>query len=148
MEIKRFKPKIDKLFWLIFIPSALLMLGITALALIDAPAALFIMIPCDLLVFYFLITTLFGYVELRENEVFIKFGFFMKRAIPYEKIRGFTKERKFYSDSMTSLKNAFDHVNIKYNTFDVVSVSVTDNEALIAEIEKRRQQSSAAPHHS
>jgi len=138
MENRKFKPKLDKLFWLILIPTSLFMLGLTVLVSFDAPVAFFIMIPCDLLVFYFFITTLWGYVELREGAVFIKFGFFMKKEIPYEKIQGITRERKFYADSMMALKNSLDHVNIKYNAFDTVSVSVTDNEALIAEIEKRR----------
>jgi hypothetical protein len=91
----------------------------------------------DILIAYFIISPLFGYVELREKSVFIKFGFIMSREIPYEKIRGFSKARKFYSDSMLSLKNSFDHVNIKYNTFDMISVSVTDNDLLISDIEAR-----------
>ena len=79
------------------------------------------MIPADLFVLYFIISPLFGYVELREDSLFIKFGFFMNREIPYPKIRGTSFEHKFYSDSMLSLKNSADHVNIKYNTFDIKS---------------------------
>ena len=101
------------------------------------PTALFVMIPTDLFVLYFLLSPLFGYVELRKDTVFIRFGFILKREIPYKKIRGITKERKFYSDSMLSLKNAMEHINIKYNTFDVISVSVADEEDFIRELEKR-----------
>jgi hypothetical protein len=100
--------------------------------------ALLIVIPVDLITVYFLITSLFGYVELRETGVFIKFGFFMKREIPYSKIRGLTKEKRIYSDSMMSLKHSKDHVNIKYGKFDIVSVSVKDSDELIKEINKRR----------
>ena len=39
---------------------------------------------------------------------------------------------------MTSLKCALDHVNIKYNTYDVITVSVVGNDELIAAIEKAR----------
>ena len=31
-----------------------------------------------------------------------------------------------------------EHINIKYNSFDVTAVSVTDNDALISAIEERR----------
>ena len=113
------------------------MIGATALS-VFAPLALLIMILVDIFTFYFLISTLFGYVELREKSVFIKFGFLLKKEIPYDKIRGTVKERRFYSDSMRSLKNAIEHVNIKYNSFDVVTVSVMDNDKLIEEIERRR----------
>ena len=128
MEYERLKPKIDKLFHCIWIPTTLLLIGATVLAAFDT-LALLIVIPVDLIVVYFIITPLFGYVELREDTLFIRFGFFMTREIPYKRIRGAVIARKFYSDSMLSLKNSFDHVNIKYNTFDILSVSVEDNEA-------------------
>ena len=62
----------------------------------------------------------------------------MKREIPYEKIRGAKKERKWYSDSMLSLKNSMEHVNLLYNTFDFVTISVVDSDELIRELNKRR----------
>jgi hypothetical protein len=40
---------------------------------------------------------------------------------------------------MASLKNALEHVNIKYNTFDIVSVSVVDNDGFIEELNTRRR---------
>jgi hypothetical protein len=61
----------------------------------------------------------------------------MKREIPYGRIRGMSLERKFYSDSMLSLKGAFEHVNIKYNRFDLISVSVRTNDALIDALNER-----------
>lgn len=136
MENERFKPLIDKLFWIILIPTALLLIAVTIVAAFT-PTVLFIMIPTDLFTLYFLISPLFGYLELREDSVFIKFGFIMKKEIPYRKIRGFSKERKIYSDSITSLKNSIEHVNIKYNSFDMVSVSVRSNDDLIEKIKAR-----------
>ena len=133
MENKKYKPKIDKLFWWITIPTAVLMVGVTVLAA-TAPISLIIVASCDLLVAYFLVSPLFGYVELRDKCVFIKFGFFICREIPYEKIRGAELTRKVYSDSMISLKNSIEHVNIKYNRFDVASVSVKENDELIHDI--------------
>ena len=38
---------------------------------------------------------------------------------------------------MMSLKNALEHVNIKYNAFDVTTVSVVGNRDLIKEINER-----------
>ena len=102
------------------------------------PLSLIIIIPTDIFTLYFLISPLFGYVELRADSVFIKLGFIMKREIPYKKIRGLKKERRAISESMTSLKCALDHVNIKYNTYDVITVSAVGNDELIAAIEKAR----------
>ena len=134
--MKRFKPKIDKLFWIILWVLLPIVIGITVTA-IFMPITLWVIIPTDLFILYFVLSPLFGYVELREETVFIKFGFFLSREIPYTKIRGTESVRKFYSDSMLSLKNSLDHVNIKYNTFDMVSVSVEDNEKLICELSAR-----------
>ena len=139
METKRFYPMLDKLFWGIALPTAGLMLAVTVVNGILEPSTLFLMIPIDLLVAYFLISPLFGYVELREDTIFIKFGFFLKKEIRYAHIRGTKKERKWYSDSMMSLKNAMEHVNIRYNAFDVTTVSVKEKDDLIRELESRCQ---------
>ena len=40
---------------------------------------------------------------------------------------------------MLSLKSAMEHVEIRYNSFDVTVVSVKDNDALIAELDERRR---------
>ena len=134
--MKRFRPKLDKLFWIISSILLAIVIGITVTA-IFMPITLWVIITTDLFILYFVLSPLFGYVELREETVFIKFGFFLSREIPYSKIRGMSKERKWYSDSMMSLKNSLEHVNIKYNTFDMVSVSVNDNDELIRELAAR-----------
>ena len=136
MPIKRFKPLLDKVFWIILIPTLMLLAAATVISCY-APVALFIIIPVDVLSVYFLFTPLFGYVELREDTVFVKLGLIMEREIPYTKIRAVEKERKLYSDSLVSLKCAMEHVNIRYNRFDVLSVSVQDNDALIVGINDR-----------
>ncbi len=136
MSNKRFKPLVDKLYLLMLIPTALIMLTVNALPIFHPTTlGLFIIIPTDLLVVYFFVSPLFGYVELGENSMLIKYGFFLKREIPYVKIRSLEKVSKFYSESMMSLKNAFEHVDIRYNTFDVTSVSVVGNDELISELE-------------
>ena len=132
----RYKPKVDGLFLWIFIPTNLFLIGGVALAFLE-PTALFIMIPVFVFSEYFLISPLFGYVELRENEVLIKYGFFMKKEIPYSKIRSAEKQRKWYSETMLSLKNSMEHVNVKYNSFEVTAVSVVDNDGFLIELEKR-----------
>lgn len=135
-ESKIFKPLVDKLFWIILIPTATLMLGVTVLAVFE-PTALSIIIPADIFVGYFLISPLFGYVELKENTLFIKYGFILKKEISYSKIRSLEKDRKWYSEAMMSLKNSMEHIIIKYNKFDVTIVSVVDNDTFIAEVSKR-----------
>lgn len=139
MENKKFKSGLDRMFWIILIFTSALMLSLTVIPSIFYTPILFLMIAADIFVLYFLISPLFGYVELRENGVFIKFGFILKREIPYGKIRGLEKCRKLYSDSMVSLKNKIEHVNIKYNTFDVVSVSLQNNDDFIKELNLRIQ---------
>ena len=137
VQNKRYKPKFDKLTLWIWIPTAALLLAATALS-VFYPIAFIIMLAADIFTFYFLATSFAAYVEVGEQALFIKFGFIKKREIPYNKIRGISRERKIYADSMMSIKNSLDHINIKYNSFDIVSVSVIDNEALIADIERRR----------
>ena len=136
MENRRFKPMIGLMFWIIWIPTILLRIVDTVLSAL-APIALCILIATDLFTIYFLVTSLFGYVELREKTVYIKFGFFTSREIPYDKIRDVSRERKIYADSMIALKNSLEHVNIRYNRFDIASVSVVTNDELISELQKR-----------
>ena len=136
MDNKRFKPKIGKMFYIIWIPTVLL-LGVCTWLSFAAPIGFAIILATDLFTLYFLITSLFGYVELREETFFVKFGLLTQMEIPYTRIRDVCKERKFYSDSMMSLKYTLEHVNIKYNSFDIVSLSVDDNADLIREIEAR-----------
>ena len=136
MENVRFKPQIDRLFWFIWIPTVILLAVCTAIAC-TSTVALLIMLATDIFTLYFLISPLFGYVELREQTVYIKFGFFTSREIEYSRIRSVNTERKWYSESMLSLKCAYEHVNIKYNSFDVVTVSVDGNAALALELELR-----------
>ncbi len=138
METKRYKPKTDKLFWILFIPTMGICLAAAVIPAIFRPTTLFITLPVLLFALYFFVSPFFGYVELRESQLFIKYGFFIKKSIPYEKLRGTERGRKFYSDSMLSLKNSFDHVNVKYNSFDVTTVSVEDNDDLIRELDARR----------
>ena len=138
MEAIRFKPKYDKSFHIIWIPTLLLLAAATVFAALE-PLALLIIIPTDLFTLYFVITSLFGYVELREETVFVKFGLIMKKEIPYSRIRAVEMQRKLYADSMVALKNSIEHVNIKYNSFDVTSVSVVDNNRLIEELKKRAE---------
>ena len=134
MEKKIFKPAYDKTYLAIWIITGVIVAVPTVFA-VFAPVALAVMIPTDLFVLYFMISPLFSYVELRESSVFIRFGIFLKKEIPYGKIRGITKERRFYSDSTVSIKTSLDHVSIKYNTFDVVSVSVADADSFISKLE-------------
>ena len=136
MENVKLKPQIDRLFLFIWIPTLILLAVGTAISCAST-VALLILIATDIFTLYFLISPLFGFVELREQTVYIKFGFFTSREIEYARIRSVNIERKWYSESMLSLKCAYEHVNIQYNSFDVVTVSVDRNAALALELELR-----------
>ena len=136
MGFKRYKPKIDKMFWIIAGVSAACMVPLTIASALH-PLMLSVAIPVELLVLYFIVSPLFGYVELRDESIFIKFGLILKLDLPYTKIRGLNKARKFYSDSMLSLKNALEHVNIEYNVFDMITVSVKENDEFINDVGER-----------
>ena len=139
MQNVRLKPKTGKMFYIIWLPTVVLLIAITAISFTELLAFL-IMLATDIFTIYFLFSSLVGYVELREKTLFVKFGFFLKREIPYGKIRDVSKERKFYADSMLSIKNTMEHVNIKYNRFDVISVSVVDNDYLVGELNRRAKE--------
>ena len=135
---KRYYPSVDKLFYWIAIPTNILFVAALIPMIMLAPEGLTIMIPAIVFTDYFLISPLFGYVELRDDELLIKYGFFLKKEIPYEKIRSIKKNRTIISEAMMSLKNALDHIEIRYNKFDITIVSLKDADNFICEIEKRR----------
>ena len=126
--MQKFRVKVDGLFYWLFIPIAVILLGVTVtLGILDA-VALAIILPIDLFILYFLVSPLFGYCELREEELFIRYGFIITRSIPYGRIRAIEEKRAFYTHSMLSLKCSFSHIDIKYNRFDVTSVGVVDSD--------------------
>ena len=137
MPIKRYKPLIDKLFYILASVTLAVVVIPTVICGISAPKTLFIMLPILLFVAYFFISPLFAYVELRESSLFIKYGFIIKREIPYEVIRKIEKERRIISTSILSIKNALDHVNVKYNRFDVTTLSLQDSDEFLNALNER-----------
>ena len=138
MEYKRFRPKFDKLYLWITIPTMLLTLALLVLTAVwQATGGWIVMTATTAFIGYFLISPCFGYVELREETVFFKFGFILKREVPYARIRKLEKRRTAIAESMLSLKNAMEHVNVKFNSFDCYSVSVKENDELIEALKKR-----------
>ena len=138
MEAARYGPKLDKLYRILLALTSALCLPTVIITALSAPLTLTLTLPVTLFAGYFFVSPLFGYVELRQSTVFIKYGFFLKKEIAYSSIRSLEIQRRFYSDSMLSLKQAMEHINIKYARFDITSVSVTDNRRLLEEIEMRR----------
>jgi len=134
--MKRYNVAIDKLFFIIWIPVSVIMISLTILSFTEV-LAFILLILLDLFVFYFLFSSLSGYVEIYDNYLYIKFGFIIKRKIEYKDIRDVIKERKVYSTSYLSLKNALEHIVIKYNKYDDVTISVKENDDLINELKKR-----------
>ena len=140
--MKKYKALVDKLYFLFLVPTLILIAAMSVIACLSpAPLPIIITVAVDLAVIYLLISPLFGYAQIRENSLLIKYGLIIKKEIPYSKIRGAAKERKFYSDSMLSLKNAFEHINIRYNTFDVTTVSVIDNDGFLEELNHKVKRS-------
>ena len=137
MKRLRYKPKFDKLYYIIFAVCLVLVLPATVVPAVFEPVTLFITLPTLLFVLYFLVSPMFGYVELMDEAVYIKYGLILNKTIPYKSIRCVDCGRGVISESMMSLKNAMDHVTIKYNAYDVTVVSVTDNEGLITELNFR-----------
>lgn len=138
MESKRYKPYFDKLYLFIVLPIvAILAVATTIVCIYPEIIAVCVTVFTDTLVIYFLVTPLFGYAELRGKALFIRYGLIMKREIPYEKIREVTKERRFYSESMMSLKCAVPHLHIKYGSFDVTDISVVGMDELLSELTAR-----------
>lgn len=138
MQIKKYKPLLDKLFYISTVIALLILAAMTvSVCLFPAAVAIVIVALVDLLTVYVIFSPLFGYVELREETLFIKYGLILKKEIPYEKIRSAEKTRHWYSESILALKNAITHVNVRYNAFDVTTVSVKDNDGFIEELQKR-----------
>ena len=136
MSNQRFKPKFDKVYWVSFALSMVYIIAMTAISFMHL-TVFWITGAVNLVLIWVLLSPWFGYVELREKTVFIRFGFLLHREIPYEKIRKTEKARHWYSESIVALKNAIEHVDIRYNSFDVVSVSVVENDALIEALAAR-----------
>ena len=137
MQPKRYKPFIDRFFCILASITFVIVSLPIILCAIPAPSTLFITVPIFLFAAYFLVSPLFGYVELRESTVFIKYGFFMSKEIPYANIRAVERERKLISPSIMSLKHSVEHVNVKFNRFDITTVSVKDNDDFLRELDLR-----------
>ena len=134
----KFSPRYDKLYLWITVPTSLMLLGLLLLAAIEGKTALWLtMGGTVLLTGFFLISPCFGYAELKEKTLLIRFGLFMKREIPYESIFGIEKKRSAIADSMLSLKNAMEHINIKFNRYDLYSVSLKNEDLFTEELKKR-----------
>ncbi len=67
MNTIRYKPFVDKMFWIILIPTVIL-LAIGTVIASYATFAFVLLILADFFTLYFIIAPLFGYVELREKR--------------------------------------------------------------------------------
>lgn len=135
---KRFKPKKDKLFYIITISVNLFLLLVFGiiLGLTRKLSSFVILIFVFIFVNYILLSSLFGYVEIKKDVLFIKYGLILRKTIPLEKIKKVELKNKYYSDSFLSLKNSIEHIDITYNTYDKTCVSVVQNSILLEELNK------------
>ena len=135
----KFRPRVDKYYLWIAIPTEIFLIVMTVMTLVHFTlfGLIVMLLALALSSFFILSPIFFGYAELRDDELFVDFGVFIKKSIPYSRIRAIEKKRRFYSESMLSLKCAIDHVDIKYNRFDVLSLSLKDEEVFIEELNKK-----------
>ncbi|MGM9969290.1 MAG: PH domain-containing protein [Anaeroplasma sp.] len=137
--MKRYKPKIDKLFYILLIIVNTLLLAILLIPILvfNSFEGLPFTIIVVLFVDYLLLSSIFGYVEIKENLICIKYGLILKKEIPFNKIKKLEIKRKWYSDSLLALKNSIEHVDITFNSYDKTCVSVKDNYAFVEEVKKK-----------
>ena len=132
-----YRPQLDKLYYLPLLFTSAVMLPLTVVTAILDPLMLLFMIPIDLFCLYFFISPLFGYVELKEHTLFIRFGLLLRREIPYAKIRGTVRGRGIYGESFLTLKYGMEHLHVRYGVCDITTVSVKDNDGLAKAIAER-----------
>ncbi len=133
----RYKPKTDKLFWWMLVIVNAICLPMLALGFFNTVSLVFAVLLL-LFVNYFLLSPLFGYAELREEDLYIKYGLFIHKTIPYKNIRTAEIKRSVISEAVLNLKLSLEHTLIKYNKFDFTIVSVTDNRAFAEELMKKQ----------
>ena len=136
MKDKIYKPLIDKYFYYIWAPITILLAICTYISLFEV-TSFFIMVSTDIFTFYFMISSLVGYCKFQEETLYIRFGFILKIEINYKDIIEIKKERGVMTYTMLSLKNALDHITIKYNKYDFIAISVKNQEDFIQELELR-----------
>lgn len=138
VNIKKYKPKVDKLFYIL-----LVVINVISLAILIIPQLFYLSfesfifsIIVILFINYFLISPLFGYIEIRETSIFIKYGIILKKEIPFNKIKKLELKKKWYSDSILALKCSIEHVDITFNGYDKTCVSVKENDIFIEDVRR------------
>ncbi len=135
----RYRPKIDKFFWWMLVIVNAVCLSLLVISIFD-PISFFCTVPIALFCNYFFISPLFGYAELREDHIFIKYGLILKKSIPYKRLRSVEIKRGIISEAVIDLKLSLEHIVIKYNTFDFTIISVKENQFLIEELREKMKQ--------
>lgn len=138
VNIKKYKPKVDKLFYIL-----LVVINVISLAILIIPQLFYLSfesfifsIIVILFINYFLISPLFGYIEIKETSIFIKYGIILKKEIPFNKIKKLELKKKWYSDSILALKCSIEHVDITFNSYDKTCVSVKENDIFIEDVRR------------
>lgn len=138
VNIKKYKPKIDKLFYIM-----LVVINVLSLTILIIPQLFYLSfesfifsIIVILFINYFLISPLFGYIEIKETSIFIKYGIILKKEIPFNKIKKLELKKKWYSDSILALKCSIEHVEITFNSYDKTCVSVKENDIFIEDVRR------------
>ena len=68
MKDKRYRPAIGKMFWFTWIPLTIILAAIVIISM-EYPVGLILTIGVSLFCYYFLVSSLVAYVELREEIV-------------------------------------------------------------------------------
>lgn len=129
----KFKGKIAIWFYAVFLLSALFTLSTAVKAFMDGNmTAMFL----DLTVFIVLALLcvpilLNNYVELKNDLLFIRFGF-IRLEIPYQEIVSLTKT----NNPLSSLAASFDRIEIKRSKKGSVMIAIEDKEQFLSEMQK------------
>lgn len=129
----KFKGKIAIWFYVVFLLSALFMLLTAVKAFMDGEmTAMFLDLTVFIALALLCVPIMFNnYVELKNEVLFIRFGF-MRLEIPYQEIVSLTKT----NNPLSSLAASFDRIEIKRSQKGSVMIAIEDKEQFFSEIQK------------
>jgi hypothetical protein len=132
--IVQVRPNMDSMYPSEICPTSKYVVGEYGRDAIYDPFSLIVTALVFLLILYFAVSPLFGYAELRDESLHIRYGFIMKVDIPYSKIRSVKRRRRVISYSTVSLKCDVEHIEIGYGSFDETTISLVDADEFVEEL--------------
>lgn len=131
----KYRVNIDKYYYITIVVVSLILL-IPLILSIVAKRVWVILVVAFLIIFveYLLFSCFIGYAKLEEDHLVIRYGFIIKRRLPYEIIRGVEKKSSYFSESLISLKTTKNCVVVLFNTYDNTTISIKDEDDFIEKL--------------